>query len=278
MVVALALGSAFLFGAMTVALRFALRAETGAGAAATLLAALVVSATAAGIEAAGHGLDVPSLWPFALAGLIAPGSSQILFTLAVREAGPSRASVVVGAAPLVAVTIALLFLHEPLRLPLVLGAVLIVGGGLALATERTRPEHVRTIGLVYAIATTLFFATRDNLVRHLADATTVQPLAAAATTMLAGTLVGLAYVRRLPTRRELRAFAPVGLCFGLSYVLLFEAYYRGRVTVVSPLVATESLWGVTLSAVFVRHDRIGRRVLLGALLIVGGGALIGAFR
>jgi drug/metabolite transporter (DMT)-like permease len=277
-VVALALGSALLFGAMTVALRFALRAETGAGAAATLLAALVVSATAAGIEAAGHGLDVPSLWPFALAGLIAPGSSQILFTLAVREAGPSRASVVVGAAPLVAVTIALLFLHEPLRLPLVLGAVLIVGGGLALATERTRPEHVRTIGLVYAIATTLFFATRDNLVRHLADATTVQPLAAAATTMLAGALVGLAYVRRLPTRRELRAFAPVGFCFGLSYVLLFEAYYRGRVSVVSPLVATESLWGVTLSAVFVRHDRIGRRVVLGALLIVSGGALIGAFR
>src|SRR5207244_6062861 len=167
------------FGAMTVALRFALRADAGAGAAATVLAALVVSVTAAGIEAAGagagHGLDVPSLWPFALAGLIAPGSSQILFTLAVREAGPSRASVVVGAAPLVAVTIALLFLHEPLRLPLALGALLIVGGGLALATERTRPEHVRTIGLVYAIATTLFFATRDNLVRHLADTTTVRP-------------------------------------------------------------------------------------------------------
>jgi drug/metabolite transporter (DMT)-like permease len=281
-VVALALGSALLFGAMTVALRFALRADAdaGAGAAATVLAALVVSATAAGIEAAGagHGLHVRSLWPFALAGLIAPGSSQILFTLAVREAGPSRASVVVGAAPLVAVTIALLFLHEPLRLPLVLGAVLIVGGGLALATERTRPEHVRTIGLVYAIATTLFFATRDNLVRHLADTTTVRPEAAAATTMLAGTLLALAYVRRLPTRDELRAFAPVGLCFGLSYILLFEAYFRGRVSVVSPLVATESLWGVTLSALFVQHDRIGRRVLLGALLIVSGGALIGAFR
>ena len=30
------------------------------------------------------------------------------------------------------------------------------------------------------------------------------------------------------------------------YVCLFEAYFRGRVTVVSPLVATESLWGVAL--------------------------------
>jgi len=261
-VVALALGSALLFGAMTVALRFALRVpDAGAGAAATLMVALAVAATAAGIDATSHGIDVAGLWPFALAGLLAPGSSQILFTLAVREAGPSRASVAVGAAPLVAVTIALLFLHEPLRVPLVLGA-----------------EHVRMIGLAYALATTLLFASRDNLVRHLARATTVRPQAAAATTMLVGVVVGLAYARRLPSRRELRAFAPAGLCFGLSYVLLFEAYYRGRVSIVSPLVATESLWGVTLSALFVRHDRIGRRVLLGALLIVSGGALIGAFR
>ena len=41
--------------------------------------------------------------------------------------------------------------------------------------------------------------------------------------------------------------------FGLSYVCLFEAYYRGRVTVVSPLVATESLWGVLFSAIFLRR-------------------------
>ena len=96
--------------------------------------------------------------------------------------------------------------------------------------------------------------------------------------MVTGALVGLAYARRLPTRRELRAFAPAGLCFGVSYVALFEAYYRGRVSVVSPLVATESLWGVALSALLVRHEGIGRRDVAGALLIVGGGVLIGAFR
>jgi hypothetical protein len=35
---------------------------------------------------------------------------------------------------------------------------------------------------------------------------------------------------------------------------------------------------VTLSALLIRHEGIGRRVALGALLIVGGGVLIGAFR
>ena len=45
-----------------------------------------------------------------------PGGSQILYTLAVREVGASRTSVMVGGAPLVAVAIALVFLNEPLRL------------------------------------------------------------------------------------------------------------------------------------------------------------------
>ena len=44
--------------------------------------------------------------------------------------------------------------------------------------------------------------------------------------------------------RPMLPFLGVGVLFGLSYVSLFEAYYRGRVTVVSPIVATESLWGV----------------------------------
>jgi uncharacterized membrane protein len=71
----------------------------------------------------------------------------------------------------------------------------------------------------------------------------------------------------------------VGALFGSSYVALFEAYYRGRVTVVSPLVATESLWAVGLSLLLLRRtELVGRRLVLGAVLIVAGGALIGAFR
>jgi uncharacterized membrane protein len=67
--------------------------------------------------------------------------------------------------------------------------------------------------------------------------------------------------------------------FGLSYVCLFEAYWRGRVSVVSPLVATESLWGVGLSALLIRHtEGMGKRLALGAVLVVAGGVLIGATR
>ena len=77
----------------------------------------------------------------------------------------------------------------------------------------------------------------------------------------------------------LRFFAPAGVLFGLSYVSLLEAFYRGPVTVVSPLVATESLWGVALSALLLRRSEVvGVRLALGAAAIVAGGVLIGIFR
>ena len=78
---------------------------------------------------------------------------------------------------------------------------------------------------------------------------------------------------------ELRAFAPAGVMFGLSYVCLFEAYFHGPVTVVSPLVATECLWGVGLSALVLgASEGVGLRLALGAVLVVAGGVLIGVSR
>jgi drug/metabolite transporter (DMT)-like permease len=188
----------------------------------------------------------------------------------------------VGTAPLFAVLIALVFLGEPLEAGLIAGAILIVVGGLLLVAEPGRPEHVRRVGLLLAFLATLVFAVRDNLVRHLSIDTDVEPALAAAATLAAGGLVVACYL--LATRRSLpakgvRAFALAGLLFGASYLCLFEAYYRGRVSVVSPLVATESLWGVTLSALLLRrHELVGPRLVAGAALVVAGGVLIGAFR
>ncbi len=278
--VLLAATSALLFGAMTVALRQALRrgARAEAGALWTVAAALAVALPFAVYQ----GGELAGFWPFLLAGVLGPGLSQLLFTFAVQAAGPSRTSVVVGTAPLFSVAIALVFLDEPVRAGLIAGAILIVAGGVLLVGERGRPEHVRVLGLAAALAATLVFATRDNFLRWLAIDTDVGPGPAAAATLGAGGAVIVAYVlaRRIPVRSSTaRDFLPAGLFFGASYICLFEAYYRGLVTVVSPLVATESLWGVLLSALVLRRSEgIGVRLAAGALLIVAGGVLIGIFR
>lgn len=278
----LAATSAFLFGAMTVFIRVALRtgAPPAAGTLFTILPALGLTALAA-VGRADRG--VVDAWPFLLAGLLAPGISQILFTFAVRDAGASRASVTVGTAPLFAVAIALVFLDEPLVAGLVLGAGLIVAGGVLLASDRARPEHYRRVGLLYGLLATLAFATRDSLIRWLGtEATDVDPRAAAFATMLTGTLVTVLFAlwaRPTLTRRALVAFVPAGICYGLSYVSLFEAFYRGRVSVVSPIVAMESLWGVLLSWLVLRKtENVDARLVVGVALVVSGGILIGVFR
>jgi drug/metabolite transporter (DMT)-like permease len=274
--------SAFLFGAMTVLVRMALvtgvRPEVGA------LFTIVPACTVTGIVAVAHGdWDLTSAWPFVLAGLLAPGIAQILFTFAVRDAGASRTSVTVGTAPLFAVAAALVFLDEPLVAGLVAGAVLIVTGGILLASDRATPEHFKRIGLLYALVGTAAFATRDTVVRWLAtDVSDVDPRLAAFAAMLTGTTVALAFALLLGaplSRRAARVFLPAGLCYGLSYVFLFEAFFRGRVSVVSPMVATESLWGVTLSWIVLRKsEHVGRRLFVGAALVVAGGVLIGIYR
>jgi drug/metabolite transporter (DMT)-like permease len=266
---------------MSVALRMALQRDPDVALAtlATAGTALAVAIVAAAGEQPARGLHLGSAWPFLLAGLLSPGAAQIFVTIAIRESGSSRVSMIFGMAPLVSVTIALLILGEPARAPLIVGAVLVVAGGVLLVRERDRPEHLNRLGLIFAFAGATLFAIRDNLVRHLAvGSTPVPPAVAAAAALLGGTVLIAIWARKGVSRRWL-PFIPAGLLFGGSYVSLFEAYYRGRVTVVAPLVAIESLMGVGLSALFLRHSElVGKRLVYGAALIVAGGALIGAFR
>jgi DME family drug/metabolite transporter len=289
--VVLALLSAALFGAMTVALRFGFRdgraPDAELGAFICVAAAALIAAVAALLDREATQLTLRDAAFFALAGLIAPGASQLLFTRAVRDAGPSRTSVVVGTAPLFAAAMAIVFLDEPIETPLVIGGVLVVAAGLILVSEPTRPEHVRLGGIAIAFAATLLFTSRDNLVRWYSGETSSGSVKGAAVAMTAGALGTLLFLiatrgQRLSTdarRIAWKPFAVAGVFFGLSYVCLFAAFYRARVTVVSPLVATESLWGVTLSALlFKRTEVVGARLAGAAVLVVAGGTLISVFR
>lgn len=267
----LALGSAAAFGAMTVAVRAGLREGLdAAGASMTVLAVAFCVALAAALVR--H--DGSDAWRFFLAGLLAPGVSQLFFTLAVAEIGASRASAAVGAAPLVALAVAFVFLHEPVSVGLILGGLTIVVGGALLAAEPGRPAQLRGRGLLFGLGSAVCFAVRDNIVRALHAHGSPETVAAA--TILAGVLVAALIARRPPRVRELRALAPAGVLFGVSYLMLFEAYFHGRVSVVSPLVATETLWGVGLAPLFLGgSEGLARRALLGAVAILAGGVIIG---
>jgi drug/metabolite transporter (DMT)-like permease len=275
------------FGSLTVAVRWGIRRgadpEVGALVAATTAAAVSVMVALPSLTT--HTVDGDALVPFLAAGLIAPGASQIALTFAVADVGPSRAAILMGTAPLMSVLTALALLDEPFHLMLLVGTLLIVFGGIALASEPQRPEHLRVRGAALALLCAALFTARDNLVRWAARDVHPPPLVAAATSLIAAAvliLLYLALVRRDRLRthlpRAVPAFAPAGIALALGYATLLAALGRGRVTVVSPLNATGSLWALLLAALVIgRSELIGHRTLLAALLIVAGGALIGAF-
>lgn len=278
-----------LFGALAVAVRAGLGRVRDAEGGAFVTAALgfLVTAAVAVPLAAHDGAALGGLWAFALVGAFVPGLSQVVFVRAIREAGASRTAVVIGTAPLLSAALALVFLDEPLRPALALATVAIVVGGALLVWERSRPPAFRAVGAVLALVAAGLFAVRDNVVRWASLDTGADPLLAAAVSLGAASLALLAYLavshRARPVRSRVRAalpaFAPAALCLGLAYIALLLAFSRGDVTVVAPLNATQSLWGVLFAAAILgRAEAIGPRLILAAVLVVSGGVLVGATR
>ena len=269
---------------MPVAVRFALGPPLVPAAVGALFMQIATFAVLCGAAVVQGGVTLSGITPFLLAGAIAPGLSNVFITLGIREAGASRASVAFGTAPLFAVTIAVVAFDERPGAAVLLGALLIVCGGIALALEPERPHHVRRLGIAFALLGAALFALRDNIVRDLSLDSDVPSMTAGAVMLAASLVVTSAIVagarQRIawPKAVVARWLIP-GAFVGFSYVALFEAFYRGTVSVVSPIVATESLFGVVFSAWLLgRSEGIGRRVVAGALLVVSGAVLITVFR
>ena len=127
---------------------------------------------------------------------------------------------------------------------------------------------------------------------RLATESEISALVAATVTLGAGAAVNIVaalpfYLRRArlstwpvdylePLLRSARAFCAAGALLGLAYLTLLAAFERGRVTVVSPLTATESIFAVLFAALVLgaRADAINRRVLVAGMLVVGGRVIV----
>jgi uncharacterized membrane protein len=283
---ALAALSAVLFGAMAVAIRASFGAGSDAEAVSlattggALLVCLVLAAPFA------SNLSWHGVWPFLAAGLVAPGLSQVLFVRAIGTIGASRTAILIGVSPLLSALFAISLLGEPLRAGLVLGTVAIVGGAIALVSTRSAAMRLTVAGTAAAVVAASLISARDNFVRWADTGNAVPGVVAAAAALTSAT--ALIAVILLFDRRPLfpgslrpvwRPLALAALLFGLAYGAVFVAFDHGRVTIVAPLYATESLWAVLWSAVvFRRAEGIGPRLVLAAVLMVAGGVLIGVSR
>ncbi|HEX2038561.1 MAG TPA: EamA family transporter [Acidimicrobiales bacterium] len=96
---------------------------------------LVAPAAAAAVAGEGVDLDGRVLLSVALLGAFGTGVAYVLNYQSIAAVGPTRASLVTYLVPVVAITVGVVFLDEPFRLRLLVGAGLVVLG-IALLQER----------------------------------------------------------------------------------------------------------------------------------------------
>lgn len=276
--------SGMFFGLLNITMRRGLARVPDVDAGSAVIATLAFVLVAATALASGTDFDASELWPFLLLGAFVPGLSQLLVVHAVRAAGASRAGILFGMTPIFSALFAIVAFGEPLRWALAAGTVLVVAGGVALAWEGERPVDYRAYGAALAVAVAAAFGLRDNVARAVSEDVAADPLAQSTAIMLGASIVLLANLLRQPSAlpRLHAAFAPFassGVVAALAQSTLFEALDRARVTVVAPLAGTGVLWTVVFAAIFLgRSDVVGRRVVVVALLVLAGGALVGATR
>jgi drug/metabolite transporter (DMT)-like permease len=281
--IALASLASLFFGVLAVTMRMCFRSGAAFGpvALATTGGAAVVAFFVALAAHGTHELTLHSVWPFVVAGVVAPGVSQLLFVRAIELIGASRTAVLVGIAPLLSAGFAIALLGEPVRAGLVAGTLAIVAGGLLLTWERTA-TRLPALGFIVGGIAAVAIAARDNFVRWAAKENALPGTSAAALSLMAATVFLFLLFGRSSRRglwEQRRVVVASALLLGVAYACLLEALDRGRVTVVAPLYATESLWAVLFAALLLRSsESVGRRLVAAAVLMVLGGALIGISR
>ena len=286
--VGFALLAGALLGLLTVMIRLGLRRAPDVTASAFLITIIGFAVTAAIAASTGlerGDLQIDELWPFLAIGLFVPGTGRLLYVRAVRDAGPSRAAILVGMAPLLSVLIAVAVVREPFGLLLGFGTALVILGGTALVQERVRPRDFKMAGAVLALVVAFLVAIRDNLVRSLTTDVEIAPVILISVILAAASAMAFGYLMidsrgvvgaLMRTRGVFGTFLPMGILAGFASLAVLEALDRGPVTVVAPLIATQTLWVVVLSSVIIgRSEVIGARLVASAVCVVAGGALVG---
>jgi drug/metabolite transporter (DMT)-like permease len=228
------------------------------------------------------GIDFAAAGVFALVGLFFPAAVTLMTYTGNQRMGPTITSAVSCTTPLFALAGAVLFLGEGLTPGNVLGTGAIVLGMLGLtwgggAVARDWP--LWALGLTFAAAALRALAqvlTKAGLALWSSPyaATLIGYTVSAMVILLALRLRG---PRRPTDRRATPWFFATGILNGASLFLMYSALARGKVALVSPIVATYPLLTLVLSMFILRQERMLKRVALGAVLTVAGVAVLLAY-
>lgn len=229
--------------------------------------------------------DEPVVWRaapiFATIGLVFPAMLTLLTFASNRALGPVVTSALGNLAPLFAVALAVLVLHEPVRQLQFAGLLLAVIGAVVITVTRPRDfGSWRSWALLLPLGGALLRGVVPPVVKVGLEIWP-SPLWACLIGYAVSSIVVLGVQRVRKGRFMTEAprsgrfwFALTGIFNGLSTLALFAALRNGPITLVAPLVAVYPLITVALSGVTLKHVRITPRIIAGTVLTIAGVILV----
>ena len=221
-------------------------------------------------------LDLMGLFWFALAGICASFIGRLFTLRSYKEIGVSTSSAIVGTSPLVVTVLAILFLGEPLVLPVILGALLVVGGIVMINMKSGKLSF--ELGSIYLpIGASLLFAV-SNILRKMGANLLPDPVLGAQFSTLAGLMASLVYLvatNRLNKIDVNRDNAPLlvgsGIVNAFAWIALTLSISLGRVSVMSAIIYSYPLFSVILARFLLRDTEVlTKYTVAGCVLIVLG--------
>lgn len=224
-----------------------------------------------------HGVPLEGILLFTVVGIFQLGVRLLAYT-GVEKIGASRSSALQAVSPLIAATIAVIFLGEHAS-PLIISGTFLVVAGIVLISWKPE-QHFRDFQrwhLLLPICAAVLTGINHPIRRYVLILAN-EPLFFSAL-MGAVSLVGFViYLGLSPNsprlvwnRRAIAPFLATGLCETFSILCIITAISLGRVVVVAPIAASYPVWSLILARIFL-HDveAINWKVVAGVLSVVAG--------
>jgi transporter family protein len=275
-----AIASAFLYALANVITRFGLRyTSTSAGVLISLLfcfgSVLIYCFFATSLD---QYLN-RGVFFFLAAGIIGPFFGRLLLYIGIERVGTAIASTLYEDKPLFAVVAAVIFLSEPLSLPIFLGLSLMMAGTAIVSLEKSGGQIERKWSkkdLIFPLIAGACYGV-SHVLRKLGLNITPSPLVGVmAQNIGAITFVPILALTRMNrenilsnNKRAWLLFGLVGILQALAQWCLFRALEIGKVVVVSPLSSLSTFFVLILTALFLHGlEKVTWKIVLGAVLVV----------
>jgi len=226
-------------------------------------------------------LWTPAVLIFVASGILAPGIGRTLSYVGIEKIGVARSVPVANSSPIFASVFAVVFLAEAWVLQNIAGTVLVISGVVSLSMAKPAQGEWRKLDIVYPLIGAMAFGA-SAILRKAGLGFINDPLLAAAVTAGSAAIFSLMLLQvqggkiafKL-TRKSGAWLSAAGLINTAAMLSVFYALSYGKVVIVEPLVSSNPVLTLLLTAMFLRDvEALSLRVIIGALLTVIGTILV----